>query len=254
MRRLAVQRTGLDQPEEAAVGAVAAVVAEHQHLPGRHGQPADVRTAALAEIEPGQVLAEILDLARARLGQRLAVDAQVALVQLHPVTADRGDALDQPRAVHRRVEHGHIAAPWLAGVQQFERGERQAQAVGAHVHHHAVAGHQGVLHRAAGHLVVVGQRIARGHEQAEHERQGQGFLLQPGQQPVGSGGVGRRIHGRVLSGDRAVTLPARPEFPTAARRSYAMFTPGDQRGHGGFTVPGRIVASPRRTAPARGVP
>ncbi|MNN76138.1 hypothetical protein D3C81_1924910 [compost metagenome] len=77
------------------------MVAEHQHLARRDGQPGDIGPAALAQIQLRQMLAEVFDLADAGLGQRMAIDAQVTIVQLDPIPADRRDALDQAGAVLR---------------------------------------------------------------------------------------------------------------------------------------------------------
>ncbi|KAG1165424.1 hypothetical protein G6F35_018781 [Rhizopus arrhizus] len=97
----------------------------------------------------------------------------MALMQLHVVAGHCHHALDEAGAIGRRVEHRHFAALRAAGRHQFLAGERQAQAIGTHVHHHPVAGLQGRLHRATGHHVVVGQGIARGGQQAEQHQQRQ---------------------------------------------------------------------------------
>jgi hypothetical protein len=96
-------------------------------------------------------------------------------MRTRPLRGHRHHALDQPRSVGGRIEYHHVAAPRMrAGPDLLER-EGDAQTVGALVDDDVVAGVERVLHRAARHEVVVGERRAR-RQQAEHG-EGEGQVL-----------------------------------------------------------------------------
>lgn len=171
------------------------MVAQHQHHAGRDALRRDVRPAAIGQVQAHQARAMALDVATGRR-QRPSVHHQPAIGQGHGLAADRGHALDQARAIRRRVEHHHVTGPGTPARHQHLAGEGHAQAVGTHVHQHPVARAQGRLHRTAGHVVMVGEAGARHHQQRDRQQQRRQFPAQPGaQRGRWGGGCGSGGHG-----------------------------------------------------------
>ena len=152
------------------------MIAQHQRHADGNGDRREVRAAAVAQIEMHVARAEVFDVAVVDIVQWPAIDPQPAVDHRNRVAAHRDHALDQPGAVGGRFEHHHIAGRRFAAIDQFDIGERHAHAVGHHVHRDAIARHQRGLHRAAGHLIVIGERTARDGQQQHHHREGEPFV------------------------------------------------------------------------------